>query len=55
MTAETIESAVSGAWHGCPCRGELSGLARAFDRMLSLVADGKEGSTLTFHAAALAR
>lgn len=52
MTAETIESAVSYVARPpspTSCRGS------AFDRMLTLVADGKRGSTLTFDAAVLPR
>ena len=54
MTAATIESAVSSvARPGRPtsCRGS----AGAFDRMLTLVVDGKRGSALTFDAAVLTR
>ena len=54
MTAETIESAVS-----CVARPprptSCRGSAGAFDRMLTLVADGKRGSTLAFDAAVLPR
>ena len=53
MIAETIESAVSSMARP-PRRTSSRGSAGAFDRMLTLVADGK-GSTLTFDAAGLPR
>ena len=56
LTAETIESAGSSVARPrgpTSCSGSAGGGAR--DRMLTVVADGKRSSTLTFDAAVLSR